>query len=480
MRLSKLFKNAPTVNVSGLCFDSRKVKPDNVYFCLPGLTFDGHDFIDDAIKNGAICIVHSREIEKKQNGVIYIKVSDVNAAMNQCARLYYGRPSDKMTMFGITGTNGKSTIANIIRSIMNEVEPCGYIGTIAIEYGDVKLMPDLTTPDALFLQSKLADMVNAGIKACALEVSSHGLSQGRVDGINFNVAVFTNFTYDHLDFHGTLENYFDAKCILFKDRVRSDGVSILNIDDKKFEALKSISKARVISYGIDHEADYRAINIQMDSNSTHFDLVYQGKAYSVMTNLVATYNIYNLLAAIAALHESGVSMDTILSACSHLPQVEGRLEQIKEGQSFNVIVDFAHTPDGMEKMMQFGRMITPENSDLIAVFGSAGKRDVAKRKVFGELADKYCDYVILTEDDPRDEDPKEIADMIKEGIKNTANIYIEDRYEAIRQAIENAKESDTILLLGKGDEAFIYREEGRAPWIGDDKAARECIQKYRK
>lgn len=478
MRLSKLFKNAPTVNVTGLCFDSRKVKPGDVYFCLPGLTYDGHDFIEDAIDHGALCIVHSKEIEKKKPGVIYIKVQDVNDAMNQCARLFYGRPSDKMLMFGVTGTNGKSTIANIIRSIMNTIEPCGYIGTIAIEYGDIKLSPDLTTPDALFLQSKLNDMVNAGMKACALEVSSHGLAQGRVDGINFNVAIFTNFTYDHLDFHGTLENYFEAKSLLFKERVMSEGVSILNIDDPKYEALKAISKARVVSYGIEKEADYRAINIQMDDSSTHFDLIHHGKSYSVMTNLVAAYNIYNLLASIAALHEVGIPFEKILPQCMHIPQVEGRLEQIKEGQNFNVIVDFAHTPDGMEKMMQFGRSITKENGELIAVFGSAGKRDVAKRKVFGELADKYCDLIILTEDDPRDEDPKQIADQIKSGIQETTNIFIEDRYEAIRQAIESAKEGDTILILGKGDESFIYREHGRAPYIGDNVAAKECIHKF--
>lgn len=479
MRLSKLFKNAPTVNVSGLCFDSRKVKKDNVYFCLPGLTFDGHDFIDSAIENGAICVVHSKEIQHKKDGVIYIRVHDVNEAMNQCARIFYGKPSDKMTMYAITGTNGKSTVANIIRSILDPIEPCGYIGTIAIEYGDVKLMPDLTTPDALFLQSKLSDMVNAGMKACALEVSSHGLSQGRVNGINFNVAIFTNFTYDHLDFHGTLENYFDAKSILFKDRVRSDGVCILNKDDPKYAELAALCAARVVTYGIENEADYRAIHIQMNNEASHFDLVYQGKSYPVMTNLVATYNIYNLLAAIAALHETGIELEKIIAACCQIPQVQGRLEQIKEGQDFNVIVDFAHTPDGLQKVMEFGRSITKEDGNLIAVFGSAGKRDVAKRKVFGELADKYCDFIILTEDDPRDEDPKEIAAQIKEGIQETTNIFIEDRYEAIRQAVESAKTGDTILLLGKGDEVFIYRENGRAPWVGDHMAVRECIHKYR-
>ena len=475
MRLSKLFKNAPTVNVTGLCFDSRKVKPGNIYFCLPGLSHDGHDFIDSAIENGAICIVHSKEIENKRLGAIYIRVADVNEAMNQSARLYYQKPSDKMMMYGITGTNGKSTIANIIRSILNPEKPCGYIGTIAIEYGNVKLMPDLTTPDALFLQSKLADMVNTGMQACALEVSSHGLAQGRVNGIDFDVAIFTNFTYDHLDFHGTLDNYFASKCLLFKERVRSSGLSILNVDDEKYAELVSICRSKVITYGIENEADYRAVDIQMNYEKTQFNLVYCGRLYPVTTNLVATYNVYNLLAAIAALHETGMKLDTILQACANIPQVQGRMEQIREGQNYNVIVDFAHTPDGIEKMMQFGRSITQPGKDLIAVFGSAGKRDIAKRKVFGELADKYCDMLVITEDDPRDEDAREIAAQIKSGVENIKNIFIEDRYEAIRQAIDGANEGDTVLILGKGDETFMYRENGRSPWMGDHVAAKECI-----
>ena len=476
MRLSKLFKNAPTVNITGLSFDSRTVRPGNIYFCLPGLTNDGHDFIDSAIKNGAVCIVYSKELLNMASGAVYIRVEDVNDAMNKVARIFYAKPSDKLKMYGVTGTNGKSTITNIIRDMINDKTPCGYIGTIAIKYGDIELQPNLTTPDALFLQSKLADMVRVGMKACALEVSSHGLAQHRVDGISFDCAIFTNLTYDHLDFHGTMENYFEAKSLLFKNLVKENGVSVLNRDDEKYEALKDCSKARVVSYGINKEADYRAINIKMSSQGTQFDLVYSGHMYPIKTNLVGNFNVYNLLAAVSALNETGYDLDKIIEKCSHIAQVEGRMERIDCGQPYNVIVDFAHTPDGMEKMMQFGRNITMPGHRLIAVFGSAGKRDVHKRKVFGELADKYCDYIIVTEDDPRDEDPKEIADQIKSGIQNTLHVFVQDRYEAIHQAISSAQEGDTVLLLGKGDESFIYRENGRAPWVGDNVAAKECIQ----
>ncbi len=477
MRLSRLFKNAPTVNITGLTFDSRKVKPGDMYFCLPGMTYDGHDFIEQAIENGAVCIVHSRRLENMKEGAVYIRVEDVTQAMNQCAKLFFGKPCDKMTMYGVTGTNGKSTVSNIIRYIREKKEPCGYIGTISIEYGDVCLQPDLTTPDAIFLQRKMADMVSYQMKSCALEVSSHGLSQHRVDAIDFDVAIFTNFTYDHLDFHGTLDNYFKAKSKLFTDRVKVNGVSVINIDDEKGKELQSLSKARVVTYGINEECDYRATNIQIGSKSSQFDLVYRSTIYPVKTNLVALYNIYNLLAAIAALHETQMPLSQIIKACSSIPQIKGRLEQIECGQNYHVIVDFAHTPDGMEQMMQFGRNIAGDHK-VITVFGSAGKRDIAKRKVFGELADQYCDYIILTEDDPRDEDSRQIAMQIKEGIEHKSNIFIEDRYEAIRQAVECANEGDVLLILGKGDETFMYREQGREPWMGDNNAVRDCIEKY--
>lgn len=479
MRLSKMFKNVPTVNVTGLSFDSRTVKKGDMYFCLPGLTFDGHDFIDQAIDKGAIAIVHSKPIDHPASGAVYIKVDDTLDAMNQAAKIFYNRPADSLFMYGITGTNGKSTTANIIRHLEQPQIPCGYIGTIAIAYGQTILAPDLTTPDAVFLQKTLRDMVNAGMKACAMEVSSHGLAQKRVDGIDFDVAVFTNFTYDHLDFHGTMENYFAAKTKLFKERLKSDGIAVLNADDARFEEIKSLCSAPVVTYGISTPADYRAINVSLSPESTSFDLVYGTKTYPVKTNLVGEFNVSNLLAAIAAVHEGKdtPALEELIRKAAVVPQVAGRMEQVRQGQSFNVIVDFAHTPDGMEKMFKFGRAITKPGSSLIAVFGSAGKRDKSKRKVFGQLAEKYCNFVILTEDDPRDEDPREIAEEIRSGMKDVKTVFVPERYEAIRQAVEAAREGDTVLLLGKGDEPYMYRENGRAPWMGDNEAVKECIHR---
>lgn len=479
MKLSEMIEGAPDLEIKSLTTDSRKVEEGSMFFCLDGFNTNGHAFIQQAIEKGALCVVHSEQLEEYPKDVAFLRVDDVMGLLNKIVVKFYHNPSEKMKVFGITGTNGKSTVANIIKDIYDHFEPCGYVGTIDIRYQDVKLEPNLTTPDAIYLHELLSDMVKKDVKAVALEVSSHGLEQKRVDAIDFDVAVFTNFTHDHLDYHGTMTNYFNAKKKLFTN-MKKDGVSILNIDDEKANLLKEACVTKkIVTYGVEKNADYRANNIKLSTKYSSFTLLHDGKEYSVQTNLLAMYNIYNLLAAIAAIVESGIPLESILPYINDIQQIEGRMENIDEGQPFTLIVDFAHTPDGLEKIYQYAKSITPENNDIITVFGSAGKRDKEKRKTFGEISDKYCDYIILTEDDPRDESAKDIAEEIKTGIKDTQNIFIEDRYDAIRMAIESANVNDTILILGKGDEEFIYRGfNDRAPWIGDDNAAREILHKY--
>lgn len=477
MNLSKIFDHAPEIEIGELNFDSRVKTKDSIFFCIEGLSSDGHNYVEQAIDNGAVCIVHSKPLENMRNGIVYVKVENVVATMNRIANKFYDFPSLKLKVYGVTGTNGKSTISKIIRDVHSRFEPCGYMGTISISYGDVELPPSLTTPDVLTIQKTLSDMVNADMKAVAMEVSSHGLELGRVSAVDFNVAIFTNFTYDHLDFHGTLDNYLEAKKKLFK-QINPNGICVLNADDPVYPQLLEVANAPVVTYGIQNDATYRADAIKLGTNGSEFTLIYNGFDYQVKTNLVALYNIYNLLAAIAAMHQMGLELENILECLNNLDQVDGRLEKIDEGQPFNVFVDFAHTPDGLEKVFEYAQLITPQDRKIIAVFGSAGKRDTKKRKVFGSIASKYCDMIILTEDDPRDEDPKEIAAEIKTGIIDTNNIYIEGRYAAIRQAIELANVDDTVLILGKGDETFIYRENGREPYMGDHIAAKEIIRKY--
>lgn len=477
MKLTELFENVPDIEIKSLMTDSRKKRPDSIFFCVKGMMFDGHKFVEDAIANGAKVIVHSDPIPYTHDDITYIQVVDVISAFNKIADAFYGYPSHHLTMFGVTGTNGKSSIACMIRDILNPFTPTGYIGTISISYGNVKLPPLLTTPDIDDLHGILRDMVEAGMKACALEVSSIGIEQGRVDSIDFDVAIFTNLTHDHLDYHGTMANYFHAKKKLF-DHLKQNAIAITNADDPHGLEIVKDCKCNVVTYGIDVSADYRAKDIQLLKDRTKFTLVVANSEYAIETNLVAKFNIYNLLAAIAALHMKGLPIEAMLPHLNNLSQIEGRMQLIKDGQPFNIVIDFAHTPDGLEKVCQYASAITPKGKRIIAISGSAGKRDVIKRPIFGKILDKYCDMIILTEDDPRDEDPSEIADEIATGIEKTNYVKIMDRYDAIREAVELADVNDTIIILGKGDEKFIYRENGRVPYEGDDGIAHEVLKKY--
>lgn len=477
MKLSEFFENVPDIEIRSLMADSRKRRPDSIFFCIKGMASDGHRFVEQAIENGARAIVYSEDLPLMHDDIVYIKVDDVTAAFNAVADKFYGYPSHKLEMYGVTGTNGKSSIACIIRDILNPVKPTGYIGTISIEYGSVKLPPLLTTPNIDDLHGILGDMVDAGMKACALEASSIGIEQGRVSAIDFDVAVFTNLTHDHLDYHGTMEKYFLAKKRLF-DSLKPEAVAITNVDDAYGLRMVQDAPCRRVTYGIHNKADYQVVSYQLMKDRTKITLKVRDREYEIETNLVARFNIYNLVAAIAALHEKGMPIEDMLEQIRHLSQIAGRMERVDEGQPFNIIVDFAHTPDGIEQVCDFASHITPKENRIIALTGSAGRRDTEKRPVFGEILDKYCDMIILTEDDPRDEQAMDICHEIASGIKNTNYIIVEDRYDAIRQAVEIADRGDTIILLGKGDERFIYREYGREPYDGDDAIARQAVHKY--
>ncbi len=477
MKLSLLFKDAPEIEIENLMVDSRTKMPNSLFFCCKGFTNDGHRYVDQAIKNGAIAVVHCDELKKYNDKIIYIRVNNTQATLGNVASLFYNDPSDGLKVVGITGTNGKSSVACLIKSISEDVLACGYIGTIGIQYGDVSLAPHLTTPSVIELNEIFCDMIKHNMDTCALEVSSIGVDQGRVEGINFELGIFTNFTHDHLDYHGTMDHYFESKKRFF-DQLDPSRAAIINVDDPYGMKIVKNTFARVLTYGIENEADYRARDIQIFADKTVFTLSCFSNDYRIETNLVARFNILNLLAAIAALHQMGLSIDSMLGKLNNLKQIEGRMERIEEGQPFNVIIDFAHTPDGLKKIFEFATKITPVGKRIIAVFGSAGQRDTKKRPEFGMLADKYCDMIILTEDDPRNESVTGIANDIAVGIKKTNYIVIESRYDAIRQAIEMSNIHDTILILGKGSETFMYGEFSKEAWIGDPNAVKEILHKY--
>ena len=477
MLLNELFENAPEIEIENITSDSRTKKKNSIFFCIKGMVFDGHKFYKQAIANGAVVIVYSHSIDTNVENVVFIRVSNVVEAMGRVSDKFYYYPSKQMYMYGVTGTNGKSSITSLIKQLLKNYRKCGYIGTISIEYGDIKLPPLLTTPTVLDLQYYLAKMVEAKMDCCALEVSSIGIEQGRVSNIDFDIAIFTNLTHDHMDYHGSMTGYFNAKKQFF-DSMKLDGVVITNVDDEYGLEIVKDTKAKVYTYGINNEADFQAKDIDLQAKQTIFTLVCSDGEYRLKTNLVAKFNVYNLLATIAALRLSGIEMNDIIANLDTLGKIEGRMHLIDENQPFNIVVDFAHTPDGIEKVFQYASEITSPKNRIIAVFGSAGKRDLKKRVIFGELADKYCDMIILTEDDPRDEEVEDIANEIASGIKNKNYTIVLDRYNAIRLAIDIANRNDTILILGKGDEQFMYRVYGREPYIGDHKACIEILDKF--
>jgi UDP-N-acetylmuramoyl-L-alanyl-D-glutamate--2,6-diaminopimelate ligase len=310
----------------------------------------------------------------------------------------------------------------------------------------------------------------------AMEVSSHGLDMRRVDSVDFDVAMFTNLTYDHLDYHKTMEAYFEAKSILFKN-MKPDGVAVLNVDEMGFEELRQCCKCKVVTYGVEKDCDYRAENVKLTPADSQFTLVHDGARYEVKTNLVALYNVYNLLGAIACMHQAGMAIEDMIPHLESVAQVDGRMEIIEMGQDFHVIVDYAHTPDGYDKIFAYGEEIA-EGHDIYAIFGCAGKRDKPKRKVLGAIAGKHCKTVYLCEEDPRDEHPADIAKMIAEGVAESRghSIYIEDRYEAIETAIKNAKPGDVVFVLGKGAENYLDRIDGKHYWMGDVEASKQAVK----
>ncbi len=480
-----------------LQIDSRKVEKGDIFFCLIGSAQDGHDFAEAAAKNGASIIVYQHDIPfNNDGGTIYIKVDDTLAALNEASDSLNGFPSKKLTMFGVTGTNGKSSISYMISEIYSKVAgPCGYMGTIGGKLGEQgrkEYKVGLTTPDVITMHSTLAEMLKDGAKAASIEVSSHGLVQGRVDAVDFDFAIYTNLTREHLDYFHDMETYFESKSLFFK-MLKPEAVAVINIDDPYGPRMADLCTGRVITYGIAEandgsttagqlvkaKADYLATNVNYSFEGMEFDIEHDGESYHVKTDMHVTYNLYNLLAVAATLHQAGIEMESIIKEFIHVPTIPGRMANIDEGQNFKVIVDYAHTDDSYEQLLRYAKEDMPGVNHIITVNGAPGKRDKQNRQSYAKWIGKYGNYAILTEEDPRDEKPEdiaaEIASYLPEGFKYE---IIPDRYQAIEFAIQNAEKNDVVLILGKGAETYQDRLNGKEHWMGDDVAAKEILQKY--
>ncbi len=447
--------------------DSRKVKAGTLFACIPGAHVDGHTFIGQAAASGAAAVLVEREVEVPA-GLTVIRVPNVKNALQQLVPYFYDYPARKMRVIGITGTNGKTTTSYIIRAILRRAGfKVGLIGTIQIMIEDEVLPIHNTTPDVIDLQQTLALMQSRGIDYVVMEVSSHALDQQRVAGCEYDTAVFTNLTQDHLDYHKTLENYKLAKARLFEmvsnqNQVKENKTAVVNIDDAAGMFMLEHASCRKITYAIEQQAAVRALAISVLSGGATFTLQGDFGKMSLQLRITGIFNVYNVMAAVGAALAEGINPECIQAALEAFVSVPGRFELVDGGQDFSVIVDYAHTPDGLENILHTARQIAKKR--IITVFGCGGDRDRTKRPIMGRIAAKLSDVVIATSDNPRSEDPEFILSQVEEGVLealgNKQHEKITDRRTAIFRAIELAGPEDIVVIAGKGHENYqILREK---------------------
>ncbi len=446
-------------------YDSRSVSRSDMFIALRGKNSDGHKFIQDAIANGAKAVVLEDDTALPDSffmhtGVVKIVVGNSRKALALISANYCKHPADKLKIIGVTGTNGKTTTTHIIKSLFEAEQnnKIGLIGTIENKIGDEVIPSQLTTPESLELQKLFLKMAEAGCDKVAMEVSSHALHQNRVYGINFAAGVFTNLTQDHLDYHGSMEEYFKAKKILF-DNLNENAFAITNLDDEYGLKIAESSRAKRITYGTDQRADVSAENIELLPASTKFKVNYNGDKFGIESPLVGKFNVYNILAAISTALVFDIKISSIQHSLATLQPVRGRFENIVSPKGWRAIIDYAHTPDALMKCLLAIRDLMSKQKvpggKIITVFGAGGDRDKIKRPIMGKIASELSDVVILTSDNPRSEDPYKIIADIAEGTKNNSGFLQEvDRQRAIEKAVELATKGDVILIAGKGHEDY--------------------------
>jgi UDP-N-acetylmuramoyl-L-alanyl-D-glutamate--2,6-diaminopimelate ligase len=470
MKLKQLLKNAEVdavvkndIEIKGMTANSKDVKNGFLFIALPGIHYDGYQFISQAIENGAVAIVCSKDFNSEKD-VEKIIVESPYSLSVKLAPVFYGFPSNKLNLIGITGTNGKTTITYILESIYNEAgKSTGIIGTIKNKIKDKVFESENTTPQAIDLQKLLHDMVEEKVDTAIMEVSSHALALDRVAGCEFDLGIFTNLTQDHLDFHGNMDSYLKAKKKLFDSLGKTNfkntkKFAIVNIDDPYFDSIVKDLKVPVISYGVNDKAVFKIQNISFDIKKclSNFTVIIDDKEkMDITTHLLGKHNAYNICASIAASYCQGISTKNIKQGVEKILGVDGRFEFVKENQDFACLIDYAHTDDALSRIIDSGRDLGFKK--IITVFGCGGNRDRSKRPIMGEVAAKKSDYVIITSDNPREEDQARIALDVECGVKKTENKNYEviiDREKAIDRAIQLAKKNDLVIIAGKGHENY--------------------------
>lgn len=461
--------------------DSRKAGKGDLFVCIEGFTVDGHDFAEQAVNNGASAVLAEKELDLP---VPVIIVTDTSRTLAMLAVEFSNHPTGKFSLTGVTGTNGKTTVTYLLEAIFNKYKKkTGLIGTIQMKIGQEIYPIENTTPNALVLQNMFSDMADACVEEAIMEVSSHALDQGRVFGSDFDVAIFTNLSQDHLDYHQNMDDYLRAKSLLFAqlgntydDKTK---YAIINKDDPASDVLQRSTAQHILTYGCDNKADVMATNIQLDITSTEFVLETPEGSVEISSQLIGMFNIYNMLAASAAALAKGVSLHIIKEALEDIKGINGRFEAVQADQSYAVIVDYAHTPDSLENVLQTIKEFATEN--IYVVVGCGGDRDRSKRPLMAKTAVKYADQAIFTSDNPRTENPDEIIDDMVNGLQEDETNYqvISDRRQAIHEAVNKASGEDVILIAGKGHET--YQQIGQEKYDFDDrKVAIEAISSKEK
>lgn len=473
MKLSKIIESLPgyikndgemTTEISGLTHDSRQVSDGSLFVALQGQSFDGHQFIEQVIEQGAAAIVYEDASSLIPSGFPSVQVKDSRVVLPRLAANFYNHPEDKLMLIGITGTNGKTSSNYFLEHLLNGSGfESGRIGTTGAAFKDYSHDLIHTTPESSDLYQLLNEFVSRGANTATLEVSSHALSQNRVDGLSFNAAVFSNLTQDHLDYHITFDEYLAAKRQLFLG-LKDDAVALINSDDPYAGRIVADSPAKTRTYGFDKSADYQIKNFSSNDRGTIIELSTPVGNHTIQTNTVGRFNIYNFVSAFSTALELGSDVESLINASQDLPSIPGRLEKMVNKAPFNVFVDYAHTPDAMSTVLETLADAYPDKI-LITVFGCGGDRDQGKRPIMGEIATRISTFAIITDDNPRTEKPMDIINAIAEGCQDRMNyLAIKDRTLAINTALERAEAGDIIAILGKGHEPYQEIMGERKPY----------------
>ena len=458
--------------VDSIIYDSRVKTVNGLFIAIKGFTVDGHKYIKAAIENGAKTVVVEDQVTIEEEGITVIRVNNTRIVMANLATNFYNHPSLKLDLIGITGTNGKTSITFLLGQILEAYkQKIGIIGTIENRIGTTILKSQHTTPESADLQKLLHTMCEEEVSHCLMEVSSHALELHRVDGCDFKIGIFTNLTQDHLDFHKTMDNYAKAKAKLFK----LCQIGIINHDSPYAHIMKEDATCKVMTYGIDTPSDYRASDIHITAQGVTYMLTTPEEKYQVEVPIPGKFTVYNTLAVICAAKQLGLPMDHILHALKNVKGVPGRVQSFISTKGYSVLVDYAHTPDGLENVLETIKQFA--KGRIITVFGCGGDRDNTKRPIMGEVAAMYSDEVIITSDNPRSEDPLVILDQVEVGVKRHVVDYVkmEDRKEALIHALSRANKDDVVLIAGKGHENYQILKD-RIIHFDDSEIVRDFIQ----